>query len=251
MRKTKTEKVIEAMLKENTGISMLDSGGAYGRHWEKNQDRDFEKESPCDLSFEDGKAQVEHNLYHWLVERLEFDAKVQEDFDQFAQLGENEDKGWLVVMEAYPKFLRDKGGIDIGGIYGDGDPNTVNTYNHGSLLSQVIQYVYWQDRDSEQGFVLLQIHNGCDVRGGYTAPKAFKVLEELSIFNDSRASILCKGRKGGKNIHSWSTDDCGYHWYADWTDGKIKNLEDYILKVSQKSKTGLCPICGTKLEAYF
>ena len=35
------ENVIIEMLKENTGEHFLDSGGAYGRHWEKNQDKNF------------------------------------------------------------------------------------------------------------------------------------------------------------------------------------------------------------------
>ena len=32
----KTERKLAEMLKENTGIHMLDSGGAYGRHWQLN-----------------------------------------------------------------------------------------------------------------------------------------------------------------------------------------------------------------------
>ena len=35
--KQATEKVIREMLTESTGRHMLDSGGIYGRHWEKNQ----------------------------------------------------------------------------------------------------------------------------------------------------------------------------------------------------------------------
>jgi hypothetical protein len=33
---------IRQMLKENTGRHPLDSGFGNGRHWQKNQDRDFE-----------------------------------------------------------------------------------------------------------------------------------------------------------------------------------------------------------------
>ena len=38
------KKVIE-MLQENTGRHMLDSGGAYGRHWERNQ------KNPSDITY--------------------------------------------------------------------------------------------------------------------------------------------------------------------------------------------------------
>lgn len=33
---TTTREIIYAMLTSNTGSHMLDSGGAYGRHWERN-----------------------------------------------------------------------------------------------------------------------------------------------------------------------------------------------------------------------
>jgi hypothetical protein len=46
---TTLKEKITAMLKENTGIHMLDSGGYGGRHWQRNQKRDFEKET--DSSF--------------------------------------------------------------------------------------------------------------------------------------------------------------------------------------------------------
>ena len=31
------KQVVYSMITENTGRHMLDSGGAYGRHWERNQ----------------------------------------------------------------------------------------------------------------------------------------------------------------------------------------------------------------------
>ena len=53
---------------------------------------------------------------------------------------------------------------------------TFNTYNGESDLSQVLQgsrikiFVDGQYED----YYLIQIHNGCDVRGGYTDAKLFK-----------------------------------------------------------------------------
>ena len=38
----KTKEVIYQMLIESTGQHMLDSGGAYGRHWERNQKMSLE-----------------------------------------------------------------------------------------------------------------------------------------------------------------------------------------------------------------
>src|SRR5690606_23393942 len=62
-----TEEVLASMLKENTGTHMLDSGGAYGRHWQRNQGRDFEAEKETELKFGiyNGKPEitVTHNTY--------------------------------------------------------------------------------------------------------------------------------------------------------------------------------------------
>ncbi len=57
-----TEKKIAEMLKENTGRHMLDSGGAYGRHWERNQDKTFEDEPATILNFEEEHIKITHNL---------------------------------------------------------------------------------------------------------------------------------------------------------------------------------------------
>ncbi len=89
-----------------------------------------------------------------------------------------------------------------GGIYREGEPFTANTYNGEDFLSRVIQYVYWSDDDGD-AHVMLQIHGGCDARGGYTAPVAFDVADYdgTSIFDNARATIYC--------------DDCGKHWDTD------------------------------------
>jgi len=58
---------------------------------------------------------------------------------------------------------------------------------------------------------MLQIHGGCDVRGGYTKPQFFRVLDRdyfIMAQNDVRVSCEC----GYCNAYS---DDGGYHWYSD------------------------------------
>lgn len=56
---------------------------------------------------------------------------------------------------------------------------TINTYNSDSDLSQILQYS-WLTINDEQ-YLLLQIHGGCDARGGYTDAKLFKPTEEYYI----------------------------------------------------------------------
>ena len=40
---------IKSMLLENTGKHFLDSGGESGRHWQRNQQRDFDSEPPITI----------------------------------------------------------------------------------------------------------------------------------------------------------------------------------------------------------
>ena len=63
-----TEKVIAAMLVENTGIHFLDSGGKSGRAWQRNQGHDFESEPPATVNFRYKYVDFTYSVYHWLVE---------------------------------------------------------------------------------------------------------------------------------------------------------------------------------------
>ena len=260
---TKTENVIASMLTENTGSHMLDSGGAYGRNFERNKGERFLNENPTYLKFKaykkdgiivDWHMEIQHNLFHWLNERLEFDSEEQTKLEKFAEIDEMKDCAWLEVMEAYAKKFY------------DGDFGTVNTYNGEDLLSQVIQYVYIESEE----LVLLQIHGGCDVRGGYTTPKAFRT--EHGILDNARAFICAQHLQKGELVQicfdgmdrtfpSWETYDGGFTW--DRYDGMMngKSLNSYEATTNNKERgkgklyidddgNGYCPITGRVLEVY-
>lgn len=200
---TLTESILIGMLKENTGAHMLDSGGAYGRNWERNQFRDFMSEPECTLSFKYG-IEVTLNVFHWLKERVTYNPMLQSQFTRFAHSKAMEDECWLTCMEAFAERKARKAGYKPND---EGWPFCENTYNHGSLLSQVIQYVQWVDDDGMH--VALQIHGGCDVRGGYTAAKIFDANDWYPLSDDARATIICP------TCHArWWTDDA-YHWYPE------------------------------------
>src|SRR5690606_21387600 len=66
----------------------------------------------------------------------------------------------------------------IAGIFKVGE--SWNTYNGEEFLSQTLQGTNLHLRGNESNFefpdyVLLQVHNGADVRGGYTDAKLFKL----------------------------------------------------------------------------
>lgn len=260
-----SKNLIAEMMLENTGTHFLDSGGACGRAWQRNQERDFECERATSLTFRWDYIEVTHNIYHWLKERIEPDDEMQALFDEMVDESDP-DEYWMSLMERFPKWLAEHKDIESGGIYGEGEPFTVNTYNGECLLSQVLQYTYFETDDG--AYYLLQIHGGADVRGGYTEPKVFQEnghYSEPSLTDNARASIQCKPpdisdfeRQFGKNVierikqnlklspkhqlklfqtlpdeitrdeHSWSTDD-GYHWYFEGYAGYSagKQLEEY------------------------
>lgn len=310
----KTAEILREMLAENTGKHFLDSGGTpqydangnyagstqgYGRHYERNSLRDFERENAVHLKFEvwHDRLEVEFsfNTYHWLNQRLQFDAEMDTVFHgaYLEEVDENGDKSWMQLMEGFPAWLedqRDEEGNEIygqfGGIYGEGEPFTANTYNHDNLLDQTLQYTYFSGQNGE--YVLLQIHGGADVRGGYTKPRVFTAghWSELDLLDDARGHIACSGEEHHptalaikeqqekqlslrdveapsidfENIynHVFYTDD-GYHWYEDnghgqLSDYEVKNLDDEEEedvwepgKLCVKDGVGYCPVCGAKL----
>jgi hypothetical protein len=209
MRRTSTRKKLAAMLTENSGCALCDSGDYYGRHWQRNQGRDFESEPVGTLSAQiwerDGQMQIDLSaslsVYHWLAERLTYNAKLQAKFKRWQKRTGNygDLEGCTLFVDSLP---------DARGIYGDGEPVTVNTYNAPDALSQVFQFIYWEDSDGAH--VVLQIHGGCDERGGYTDGVCFDVDSELAIFDNARLTIACE-----HGCLSWDSDDAGYRFDSD------------------------------------
>jgi hypothetical protein len=251
----KTAEILNTMLKENTGRALCDSGDAYGRNWQRNQGRDFEKEEPSSVSFSDYKGEVEisvtHNLYHWLLDRLTYDEALDKLFYRWAQLSGNDDKNWLELMEEFAE-KRYRRSNNKG--YTCESPYTDNSYNCGSeLISQTIQYTLWSD---ETGYyVLLQVHGGCDVRGGYSAPHVFYCKDEYDMSDYQRGAIQCD-----ECDDYWSTDD-GYNWYYQGCCGgdyrelndhpsiTVENAEEMSMereKVFDKD----AKICGVQYDMY-
>ena len=221
-----TKQVIADMLTENTGRHFLDSGSAYGRNWERNQGRSFDAEPETVCKFDYDYISVTHNVYHWLADRLSYDADLDAEFHEWAEATEERrDMGWLQLMEEWVEQLdgsEDSDGDprEVTGLYGDGSPFTVNTYNGEDLLSQVIQYLYFEMNHSS--YVLLQIHGGCDVRGGYTAPRVFEVSgcggDGTDILDNAKGSIHCQGVEPNPNqtvIPGCEAEPCEMYWYTD------------------------------------
>jgi hypothetical protein len=164
---TEVERVIHEMMVENTGVHVLDSGDIYGRHWEENRRiRDFRKTPKVFVSEYDISLNVFHYLRHFL-ERDDVARMLEGMLYEYAEQWENRDKSWLSIMYGFVEILERSGW--------EAEPG-FNSYNWENYLSQVIQGIVIHGEPGD--YVILQLHNGCDVRGGYTKPRVFKLVED-------------------------------------------------------------------------
>lgn len=171
---TRLEETIYQMMTTSTGTNLLDSGGASGRHWQHNQKLsidDFKNQPPAILEFYgDSYPEYTVNVFHKLTDGCielddlceEFNAMECNDWDGYYYGTSISQYGWLSRM----------------GFNAQGEG--FNTYNWGSNLSQTLQGQELTREDEygiEENYILIQIHQGADVRGGYTDAKLFKVGE--------------------------------------------------------------------------
>mgnify|MGYP003148488230 CR=1 FL=1 len=185
----KLQKLIYEKLTENTGKHFLDSGGSNNRHWQRNQEKTFddfmnEQEQVYGVGFNnEGKADELFrtvSVFHYLAgdgSNLELD-KISKEFNKLNELNDE-----LADCEPYGVGVS---AWDYLSEFVDEDYNihTWNTFNGNSDLSQTLQgatlrlFVDGQYED----YVLIQIHGGCDVRGGYTDAILFKC--EYGLINE-------------------------------------------------------------------
>jgi hypothetical protein len=201
----------------------------------------------------------------WLYER----ATVNEEYDALLDIlrDREEAKGYdgmdeYEICSFFPQYLIDIGQVEsIAGIYGDGDPVTVNTYNHENVLDNTLLFTYWEDDNG--GHVVVQKHLGGDVRGNYSMGTVYDTDVDCGIFDYARAYVCCSGGTISPGVPDgqldmdgneaatvacnarWWTDDA-YHFYRD--DDDYRDLAEYDPIESDDGYT--CPHCGNgRLEA--
>lgn len=217
---TDTRSVLAEMLTENTGEHLLDSGGAYGRHWQRNAGKTlagFQSE-PEATSDEYG---VSLSVFHYLAKRLEFVPSISAELDDLAR--QMPDDGWLSIAQTLAERY-------------DSNARTWNTYNGDDFLSQTLQGVTFADH-SGRTVVLLQIHGGCDVRGGYTKPRAFTPIVDMpEMFPYDHADYYLECATDNEHCLSYSGEYIGWH-------GSSIDADEY--PVADDKAHGLrCPKCN-------
>ena len=158
------------MLTEKTGTHFLDSGGDNGRQWQRNAGKslaDFEAEPEETFTFDykDGEIQRTVSVFHFLTGGgLDLDDLCNE-FNTLQDTHNN----WEADANVYGAsaeawaYLKDFNDVKV--------LRTWNTYNGDSDLSQVLQGSSIEVNG--EPYLLVQVHGGADVRGGYTDAKLF------------------------------------------------------------------------------
>lgn len=257
-----------SMFQENTGTHMLDSGGAYGRNWERNQKlpKTIEYWDNTPVCYPEGfrygelwgNVSLYHHLAHSLawdddvetlnklwdlydafypdkrwheledkfIEHIQGNTKSPKDFrnsvmkelnDYYHNIEEDDDFNENVKafsnLVAHSSLVKDLWYCDFGYEH-RGD----NSYNYENNLSQVFQYEIFGD------FVFIEIHGGCDVRGGYTRPVIFKIIED-NFYDGDRYTIYCTNPKEN---HYWDWEG-GNYWGTE-TDFDPRKEKDLLVK---------------------
>lgn len=198
-----TREVLIQMFTENTGRSILDSGDAYGRNWERNQTLEFTKKPEVTFHTYDGTFEyLTVNTFEYLDKILHYNEELQEQYNNFV---EDSDEPHLVDMENFVDHLEELG-EDIR------ERQTINTYNYENVLDETLQWVEWQDRYGNTK-VLLQYHGGCDARGGYTKPRVFE-LDSGTYLGFMYITLYCNNcyaygdiSNGGGHFEEWYNQD--------------------------------------------
>jgi hypothetical protein len=232
--KLNLEQTIAAMLTENTGTHMLDSGGANGRAWQQNIGKtvdDFRAMPSATAGIYvreyNGETVAEIipcvNVFHLLTGgALELDDLCQE-FN--AMPVDDLDGGFYGASTAGAEWLETRNFEESG--------ETFNTYNWNSKHSQILQGTELT-RDSEWGeekYLLLQIHGGADVRGGYTDAKLFKLDDHAEVYNALTEDCGFSDDSG----------DHGLTWHGEWINEHGSCADDSEL-------LAFATACGASLD---
>jgi hypothetical protein len=260
-----TKRVVREMLTESTGRHILDSGDAYGRHWEKNQElvevegEDVFDRQPevLDFKFEkDGVWNAAINLYHYLTGNLYADEGWNSRLVQFSSRDEWANEAWEDAMEAFCEEY----GLEV--------RLAAYTYNEDDWYSQ--NFAYWMTEfgGDDDGPIIIRIHNGYDARGGFTAPKFFNARQCCNSEFRFHAGIalMCDGETMD-SPHLWTSSPGGYESHGVFmSQSGGRNIGDYEFAYEPDAAwvrdngfcgrlvvlDGIprCPLCGAKLSPY-
>ena len=168
-----TAEVLAGMFTENTGRDLLDSGGSNGRNWQHNAGITLSQFLAAPRVIFDGENAY-LDAFQFLNERLTYEAELDKVFQAYY---DTSDDHATTDIELWPLTIGATG------------VNVILTANYDEVLSQVLQFSHFEYNGTE--YVLLQVHGGADIRGGYTRPKLFSLNDDLAIYDFQRLTLYC------------------------------------------------------------
>lgn len=175
-----TQQKILEQLKENTGRHICDSGGAYGRHFERNASKSWDDLANDPIRLE--AFVYSHTTPHkleligtvkvaaYMKENLTYRQDLQDAFNSWVEKSEETTKDMYETEQVYAFAQQFKTKYD--------KPDFTYTYNQDSALSQDIQFITFEWTDAEGYDVkaaMVSTHNGCDARGGFSSYCAYEI----------------------------------------------------------------------------
>lgn len=192
---SRTQAVLHSMFMEDAGGHMLDSGDYYGRMGEAYRKRADLRAEPVAVGWVNGGAHgAQRSAFHALDASLEFSAELDERFERYcAREDADGGKRWYELALGFAE------GCDRGFHW---DDDKYNTYSFDNPLDGAFQWYEFDamvssgtgagDRRQVRA-VLVQVHLGCDIRGGYGRPRAFILRKGASLRHSTRAfNAACK-----------------------------------------------------------
>lgn len=254
-----TDRVIAGMLTENTGTHFLDSGGAYGRAWQRNQAAAGDDPVAYFMAQPEawqgwkGEEWATISVFHWLRQRVDYHSATDHAWRLWCYLDDtdrwDDDHKFLNSWGTLERFLDAmiaKGWAErdeFGGGY---------TYNEENALSQDIQWLPftlsedcpWND-GFKLGMVAVSIHGGCDARGGFTDFRMFECNSGDGIYGFLDYSDYSVGWRCDKHVdpnqltldgvepetgeHAVYMDvrggDVQWYWPDDYADDEPEKLD--------------------------
>jgi hypothetical protein len=200
--------------RENTGSHFLDSGGASGRHWQQPapaRARCVSTDLP-DLTEVDCLCGPSINLTAWLAECI----TEAEDFGaSFHEWAAEREGSWFELVSAW---MEGQGYTQAAGD---------NTYNSQNDFSQDFVYEVWQRPESgsewlydDDAIVVMFIHTGADIRGGYGRPLFSHASDNTSEHPfplDWRVKVALS-EEGTEDSDPLTEDNGDSPYWDDWYD---------------------------------
>lgn len=195
---TKTQKAIFNQLSENTGSNICDSGNAYGRNFDKYKNAPNFNER---LRFETDYAIIPvHVFMNNNLDRSDSAVTIEKMIVKELKRQKNDcPKLGYFNGDDIIEILKDFGGVETcyGGMKWE------NTYNYNNCdLSQTLQYMIFQMNG--KNFAIVETHNGCDVRGGYSNGVVYEINDMDNFVSgfELRYEIEVDGSYDDYSIHN-------------------------------------------------